>query len=221
LSDIFREVDEELRQDRLRAFWSRHGWLVVIAAAGIVLGVAGARGYQAWDRSRSDRAGAEYSRALELLAADDPSPGLALLGELGTDAYASYPTIARLRRAAALDKQGRPDEAVAEFDAVAGERGVDPLLRDVARIRAAYILVDTAPVEQIRARLEPLTGPDQPWRHGARELIALALYRTGDHAGADAEYDRLMSDPAVPVGPRGRAEMMRALIAPHLAAGGK
>ena len=95
------------------------------------------------------------------------------------------------------------------------------MLRDVARVRAALILVDTAPAQEIQDRLGDLADADGPWRHSAREVIALSLYRAGDHAGADAEYDRIMADAATPVGLRGRAEMMRALIAPHLAAAGQ
>ena len=217
MSDIFREVDEELRQDRLQAFWKKHGWLIVIAAAGIVLGVAGARFYQSWDRAQSGEAGAKYSEAIQLLREDDRSSGLAALDELSQDSYAEYPTLARLRSASAMVEAGDGKAAVDAFDAVAADEGVDPILRDLARIRAAFVLVDEATPDEIQRRLEPLTEIEGPWRHSARELIALSLYRAGNYAEADAEYDRVMSDPAVPVGPRGRAEMMRALIAPHLA----
>ena len=217
MSDIFREVDEELRQDRLQAFWRKHGWLIVIAAAGIVLGVAGARFYQSWDLARSGEAGAKYSEAIQQLREDDRSSGLATLKELSQDSYAHYPTLAQLRSASAMVEAGDEIAAVAAFDAVAADDGVDQILRDLARIRAAFILVDDAAPDEIKRRLEPLTETEGPWRHSARELIALSLYRAGDYAEADGEYDRVMSDPAVPVGPRGRAEMMRALIAPHLA----
>ena len=218
MSDIFREVDEELRQDRLREFWSKHGWLIIIMAAGIVLGVAGARGYQAWDRARSGEAGAKYSEAIQLLRDDDRTSGIAALDELSEDSYAQYPTLAKMRKASALVDAGEGKAAVAIFDSVAADESVDQILRDLARIRAAFVLVDEATPDEIKQRLTSLTEVDAPWRHSARELIALSLYRAGDYAEADAEYDRLMSDPAVPVGPRGRTEMMRALIAPHLAA---
>ena len=219
MSDIFREVDEELRQDRLRAIWKQHGWLIIIAALGIVLGVAGTRFYQAWDSSCAGEAGARFSQAIEMLDADDRAAGRAILDEMSADSYASYPALAQIRAAAALAQSGDAEAAVAGFEAAAANDGIDPILRDLARIRAAFILIDSAPPEEIKRRLDPLTQAEGPWRHSARELIALSLYRAGKYAEADAEFDRVMSDPAAPVGPRGRAEMMRALIAPHLKSG--
>ena len=218
MSDIFREVDEELRQDKLRAFWKQNGWLVIFAAVGIVLGVAGVRGWQAWERSQIGASGARYTEALELLEDDKREEGLAILDELAADSYASYPVLARLRQAGALAAAGENKAAVETYDAVAADDGADEMLRGVARIRAAMILVDSAGADEIKSRVGALAdAEDGPWRHSARELIALALYRAGDYAAADAEYDRVMGDPGVPVSLRGRAETMRALIAPHLA----
>ena len=53
MSDIFREIDEELRRDNFRKLWSRYG-RYVIAAAVLVLVVAGA--IVAWrDHQLSER----------------------------------------------------------------------------------------------------------------------------------------------------------------------
>ena len=221
MSDIFREVDEELRQDKLRALWKKHGLSIIIFAAAIVVGVAGMRGYQAWDRSQAGADGARFSRAIELLREGEREEGRAILAELAADSYANYPVMARMREAAAFAEAGERDAAVAAYDAVAGDGGVDQMLRDVARVRAALILVDSAAPDEIQDRLGDLAESEGSWHHSARELIALSLYRAGDHAAADAEYDRIMADPAAPVGLRGRAEMMRALIAPHLATAGQ
>ena len=41
MSDIFREVDEEVRREKLNQLWERHSNLIVAVALLIVLGVAG------------------------------------------------------------------------------------------------------------------------------------------------------------------------------------
>ncbi len=220
MSDIFREVDDELRQDKMRKFWNKHGWLIVIGALSIVLSVAGVRGYQSWDRMQSGGAGADFVNAIDLLNGEDASEGRALLEKMSHGSYENYPVLAKIRNAAALNKLGAREDAIMAYDAVVGDQDIDPILRDVARIRAAFILVDTASPDEMRERIMDLAKAENPWRHSARELIALSYYRIGAYADADKEYDRLMSDLAVPVGPRGRAEMMRALIAPHLASPG-
>ena len=52
---IFREVDEAIRQDRLKAAWNRYGWLFV---AGVVMIVGGVAGYNGWVYWRGQQAGA-------------------------------------------------------------------------------------------------------------------------------------------------------------------
>ena len=49
MSDIFQEVDEEVRRERLMQLWKRYGNFVIAAAVIVVLGVGGWRGYQWWD----------------------------------------------------------------------------------------------------------------------------------------------------------------------------
>lgn len=217
MSDIFREVDEELRQEKLSALWKKYGWYVVIVAVGMVAGVAGVRGYQAWDASESATSGTEFSRAIEALNEQEGGDATSRLEALARDGHASYPVLARMRQAAALAESGARAEAVEIYDQVVADSSVDGMLRDVARVRAAFALVDTAATDEIQARIGGLADDDGPWRHTARELIALSHYRTGDFAAADAEYDKIMTDPATPAGVRGRAEMMRTLIAPNLA----
>lgn len=219
MSDIFREVEEELRRDRLYSLWKRYGLHVIAGLVLVVAIAAGIRAYQAWDRAEAGDSGTRYSRALELLQEDDTEAGRAILAELAADGYAAYPVLARMREAAVLGRQGEADAAVEIYDRVAADEDADDMLRDLARLRATILLVDQADPGIVRSRLESLAESDSPWRHSARELIALSLYRAGDHAAADAEYDRIMSDPAVPVGLRGRAEMMRSLIAPNLTSG--
>ena len=121
-----------------------------------------------------------------------------------------------MRQAAAFAAEGRSSEAAEVYDTVAADSGVDDVLRDVARIRAALSLVDAATSEEIRGRVGGLADADGPWRHTAREVLALSYYREGKMADADAEYEKIMADPASPAGIRSRAELMRTLIVPQL-----
>ena len=62
-------------------------------------------------------------------------------------------------------------------------------LQDLATVRAGLMLVDTAPLAELTQRLEPATGAGAPFRHTARELLALSALRAGD-AAADQPLDR-------------------------------
>jgi hypothetical protein len=222
LSDVFREVDEELRKDKLRELWGKYGLYAIAVAVLIVVAVAGDRLYRSWVDARAGESGAKLSRALTLHDQSDAAGAVPLLEELRTDGHGSYPILATMQRAAALAEAGEREAAVALYDEVAEDGGADDMLRGLARIRAGLLVVDTAPEAEIEDRVGAFAADETgTWRHSARELLALAAYHHGGFAAADAQYDRIMTDPATPAGLRGRAEMMRALIAPHLAAGAK
>ena len=48
MSDIFREVDEEVRREQLKKLWDRYGNFVIAALILVVVGVAAWRGYAWW-----------------------------------------------------------------------------------------------------------------------------------------------------------------------------
>ncbi|MGN6585845.1 MAG: tetratricopeptide repeat protein, partial [Rhizobiaceae bacterium] len=63
---FFREVTEELRQDRAKAFLSKYGlWLIALALI-VILGTVGFVLYRHWDAERANQSGDAFSQALSL-----------------------------------------------------------------------------------------------------------------------------------------------------------
>jgi len=220
LSDIFREVDEELRQEKLRSLWKSYGTYLIAAMVLIVAAVGGFRFYQSWGLSQSGESGAKYSTALKLLGEAKIDQAAPLLDELAESGYGAYPILAKIQEAASLAKSSRRDEAVSIYDSIANDTSIDVTFRDLARIRAGFLLVDVATPEDIAERLGSLATDDGIWRHTAREIMALSQYGAGDYAAADELFDTIMADPAAPARLKSRAEIMRTLIAPKLSAEG-
>jgi len=86
-------------------------------------------------------------------------------------------------------------------------------------VRAGFLLVDTMPYSELRARLEPLTAADRPFRHSAREILALSAWKAGDIAEARRWTEMMVADPQTPSGTRSRAELLGELIAEARAKG--
>ncbi|MFM2044127.1 MAG: hypothetical protein RLY86_2703 [Pseudomonadota bacterium] len=215
MSDIFREVEEDLRKDQLQKLWNRFGPALV---TGAVLIVAGTAGYTYWQNSQLSRMQentAVLSTAIEAGIAEgaDPAATATALGEAASRLTGSHATLARLYEAAALIRAGKRDEAIAIYDQVAGTGGVDPLLRDLALLMSVQHQVDTGDAAQLLARLEPLAAPGGPWQWSARELTGLLAARAGDTARAAALFTELSTDAAAPAGIRARAEELAALYA--------
>jgi hypothetical protein len=114
---LFREVHEELRRERLEKLWDRYGIYIVLAAALLVLGVAGYQYTQSRNLAAARAAGASYEEALRLAAegkAEEAAKVFSALVESGPQGYA---TLARLQLAGAAVEAGRTADAVAIYDA--------------------------------------------------------------------------------------------------------
>jgi hypothetical protein len=210
MSDIFQEVDEAVRREKLEKLWKRYGNFVIAAAILVVLGIGAWRGYGWWEAKKAAEAGAAFDAAAELLEQGKAAEAEAAFARLAGEGTAGYRVLARLREAAALAPRD-PQAAVAAYDALAKDSSVSPVFQQLASLRAAIILVDTAPLSEITRRLEPLAGPDGSFRHSAREVLALAAFKAGDKAAAKKWFDAIASDVDTPQSLRARVDILMAL----------
>jgi hypothetical protein len=211
VSDIFNEVDEEVRREQLKKLWERYGNYIVALAFLVVAAVAAWRGYEYWETRQAAVAGAAYDAAARLADEGKHDEAEAAFAKLVTDGTAGYRVLARLREAAEMAERD-PKAAVAAYDKVAGETTGQPLVSELATIRAAFLLVDTAKLNEMTERLEPLAQPSGAFRHTARELLALSAWRNGDTAALRRWADAAKSDPEAPSGVRSRMDVLATLL---------
>jgi hypothetical protein len=119
--------------------------------------------------------------------------------------------LARFRAAAETAKQDA-DKGLAAYDALTADAALPQLLRDLATLRAGAIRVDREDLAAIKVRLEPLAGAEQPWRHSARELLAVAAIKAGDFEAAGRYLDQIIVDAQSPPGLRARADTFLGLV---------
>lgn len=209
---FIREVNEEMRQDQARALWDRFGPIAIGLAVAVVLATAGWVGWEYWTTNRANASGDRYSQALVLAGQDKPDEALAALEALQADGYGAYPVLARMRAATVLDAKGDKAAAVAAFDAVAADNGVDEPVRDMARLRAGLILVDSGSYADVSSRVETLAADTNPLRHSAREALGLAAWKEGRGADALTLFEQISTDEFAPRNLRERATLMSELI---------
>jgi hypothetical protein len=212
VADIFQEVDEEVRRERLEKLWKRYGNLVIAACILVVVAVGAWRGYEWWQNKKAVESGAAFEAAVALAEAGKHQDAEAAFAKLAADGSAGYRPLARLREAAELAHTDKA-AAVKAYDEIAADKSAGAVIDELAALRAGFLLVDTAPYSEIRARLEPLTGADKTFRHSARELLALSAWKSGDMTAARQWADMIITDPQTPQGTRTRAEMLSELIA--------
>ena len=212
---LFREVDEEVRQEQFKKLWARFGNLVIGVCLLVIVGVGGFQGWQYWQKKQAEAAGDGFFSAAELARSGKPEEALK---QFDTITHSGFAQLAQMREASILVSQGKTADAVKIYDAVAADSTADGTLRDLAKIRAAAALADTASFADIEARLKPFAAEGNPWRHIAREIMAAAQWRLNDYAGADSQVQAIIGDPETPAALRQRALMMSQLLQPLVAA---
>jgi hypothetical protein len=212
MSDIFREVDEDLRREQLKKLWDRYGTYVIGLAVLIVVVVGGYKAWQWWETSRAAATGDRFLAAIALSEEGKHDEAVAALDGIVSDGSGGYPVLASFRAAAEKAAAGDDDGAVAAYEAIAARRGVPTLVADLARLRAALILADSLSAQELASRIGDLARTGNPWRHTAREVLGLAAWRANDLATARQYFDDILADQESAPGVRNRAQLMLALI---------
>ncbi|WP_342362225.1 tetratricopeptide repeat protein [Terrarubrum flagellatum] len=212
MSDIFREIDEDLRRERMGLMWKKYGGLIVGAAFLLVLATAGWRGWQYWQGKQAQEAGGRFEKALELSRDGKDSEAEKAFVTISADAPAGYRILARLRGAAELSKID-PDSGIAAWRAIAADSGVGAVTQDLARVRVGYLLLDKAAYADLAKEMEPIAVPSNPWRNEAREILGASALKASDLANAGKWFDQIVSDRDAPPGIRQRAEAFLGFVA--------
>ena len=212
MSDIFREVDEDLRHEQLKKLWDRFGTYVIGLAVLIVIATAGYRFWVYWEDRQASQSGDRFVAALRLAGDGKHDEAVAALADIAKDSSGGYPVLAGFRIAAEKAAKGDDKGAVAEFDAIAQRSDTPALIRDMARLRAALLLVETANVNDLVSRIGDLAGDASPWRHTAREILGLTAWRLDDMATARKYFQQIADDKESPPDIRSRGAFMISLI---------
>lgn len=192
--NIFREIDEELRSDRLRALWRRTMPYVIGAAIGVVAVVAVNEGWTWYHANNAAQSSDELYKAFDLIDGGDLVAAQTQLDTLVASGSGSYPMLARFRQAGVLARAGDLSEAVAAYDALATSQS-DPRLRELALVLAGSLLVDSGTVADVEARVGTIAVEGNPLRNAAREALGLAQHKAGDYTAAQASFEAVLNDP--------------------------
>lgn len=214
MGDIFREIDEELKQEDYLRLWKKYGNHVIAGVVVILLGIGGVYGWRQYQDQRRHEASNRYSQAQALAASDKREDAAALFAQVAEQFSGGYRILADLQRASLRGAAGDEVGAIAIYDRISADTSAAQETRDLATILYVLHSIDTPRADRaaLDTRLASLDTAEGPWRHSARELRALLAQKGGDVARAKALYTNLADDTQAPEGIRARAaEMLAAL----------
>ena len=214
MGDIFREIDEEMRQERFEKLWQSYGKYAMGIGVVLVLAVVGWKTWDHYSTSQREEQGLQFSAASRLAAEGKKTEAAARFARLAEEGSAGYRTLSRFHQAALRADSGDRAGAIAIYNGLANDGSLDSTLREAADVFAVTLGLDEANADlaTFSARLEPLMKEDGAWRYAARELAGLIALRQSDTEKAREHFQKLADDPAAPEGMRARAVQVLAVV---------
>jgi len=192
LSDIFREVEEEVRRERFEQIWKQYGDYIIAGVALIIIAIAGFELWQRYEENQKFKASETFIAAQQLAETGNLNQATQAFEVVAKDAPGGYVKMARLSQAGVLQISGQPNEALMIYKTIAKDD--DGLIGSIARLRGGWILAAEGPRTDLDSLVAPLTDPTSPWRFSAREILAYADFHTGLNAKAQKEFQEIAND---------------------------
>ncbi|MEC9022356.1 MAG: tetratricopeptide repeat protein [Pseudomonadota bacterium] len=212
--DIFQEVDEELRQDRLQRFWGLYGRFILV---GVVLVIGAAAGWKGWDHyslvKRMDSSH-QYQVAENLLREGKPDDALALFADLSRKGFGSYQKLGEIRKAALLRDSGNIEGAVDIYARISQDTSQSRILRDAASLNLVLTKFGGSDKKRqsLVSYLRPLTDAGRPLRISALEVLGLLELERGDKKSAGSIFKKLVDASEAPESIRARAARLVTIL---------
>lgn len=191
---IFREVDEDVRRERMEAVWKRYGGIAVGVAVLIVAIVAGSVWWKDYQKSEREDQGGQFEAAQVLLLEGRAAEAAAAFEKLAAEGNSGYQVLAAIQAAEARAEAGEAEAALSAYDRmIANDAGTDRQ-RDILRMKAALLALELHGGDAAIERLGSLADEEGTFRNAAREVKASALLANGDRDGAIAELKAIAGD---------------------------
>jgi len=205
VADLFKEVDEDLRREKLEKLWKKFAPLIIGFAVLFIGGMAGQVYWADLEEQERIAESDRYQAALLEITTGRQSEALEALQGIAATSKHGYDLLAELQAASLLIQGGRVDEGLATYDTISSNSDFDRRYRDYAALLAAMVVLDQAQYDEATVRLEPLAGGAGSWAFSARELLGLMAMEKADWAAAEATFLQLSLDLDAPEELQGRA----------------
>lgn len=180
------DLEEQEQISELKAWWAQYGTLVTTIAMIAALASVGWQGWQWYQNRNAGEAGALYFAVQQAAEQQDAQKARDAAGRLiGEYSGTAYAQLGALLSAGVQFSGGDLDNARAQLE-WAADKGKDPALRDLARLRLAAVLLQKGELDAALARLQ--VAPTATYAARYADLRGDVLAAQGKAAEARAAY---------------------------------
>ncbi len=211
MDDIFKEVDEELREERLTKIWKRIGPYVIGILSGTIIITSAVIGYREYDETQRQNWGVQFAEAMNLSEEGNWQESLDLFEALTEKTNLGYKTLSLFQAASLYAKNGNKEKALEIYQSLEN-KALDQNFRDLATLMLIYLQFDNADPEILEKRIEKLASKGNPWYYNAVELKGFLFAKQKNKEKQIEIFNILSKDNKAPEGVRTRANDMLAIL---------
>lgn len=200
--DVFKEIEEDIREERIYKLWRKYGNYIIGLALIIVVGTAS---YTLWKYMKHQsllKAHVSFSQAVNLMKKGKKEEALAAFQAIAQEG-GGYGKLAQLYEGALLSN---PEALYAQ---ISQENASDSALKNLPKVLSAAHNLDNP---EALSSLESLTAPNNAWAPLSHELLGLTDLKKGDDAKAAEHYLKIVKESSATQDEQIRAEMMLSQI---------
>ena len=206
---LFKEIEEEVRQDQANQWWQSYKKFIIVGAFSIVASVAGYQGWKSFIISESLRRGEAFESAQTLMKAGQADKAVLALIAISEETNDGYSKLSLFKEASAALKKNNVNKAIAIYRNLSNDEDLAKYYQDLATILGA--------MQQMEKNIQPrdlvdkaamLNNQINPWRHSAREILALTSLKEGNLEKAKQFLNELKNDITTPQGIASRGRII-------------
>jgi hypothetical protein len=205
---FLREVDEELRKERVNQFVARYGWAIIAAIVLFIAAIGGFIWWQGQKAAQAEEQGETLLNALDLAEAGNRNGAATIIDQLAESDIAGYRVAALFSRANAQIAANQIPAAIQTLRSIAENQDFDEAYRQAALVRQTALEYDSLQPQVVIQRLGALARPGEPWFGTAGEMVGVAHLRMGRANLAGPLFAQIGRDENVPPSIRTRAIQM-------------
>lgn len=188
---FIREIDEELKNERLKKLWDKYGLFIILFVVIAISAAVSFETFKSWQEKRNQEFSDAYAYALNLQNQGRYAEAMEVLNNLTKAKKGIYSDVAEIQKANVLLERGKVTEALALLEKVTADKDFNPQMKDVAVIKLASFKLDYAPSDEIKTMLNPFVAQESTWTNIAKEMLAMLAVRDNDLETAKNLYQEI------------------------------
>lgn len=212
MADIFDELEEDLKEQKIFDLWRKWGNLIIGAALLVILGAAGVPIWKHYHNSVKVDEAARYENALVLSQKGQLEESQKIFEELSKNGKTGYAQLSSLRLAAYDQKSERIDNVLKTYQDLDLKNPSNLSFSGLSKVLAGYAGINSSQASVLAAQFTSLASEGNPWQGLSLELQGLYALQKGDRSKAAEEFNAILNASYVSRETSSRAILMMASL---------